>query len=314
MEIFTHKKFFTSLYLLVLVFLLTFSLSIWVTVFTLPGPFQHLYEGGVTWAIGIHEGNIEVAFLVSLVIIVISLLPLILGLLWYWQGGSKRSALIRVIVQSIILDLIALLLVWISGIIPFLFYLYVFLPFIPLGVAVAVISYLTYALLFSFLDNKKAYLLLLIIGVGLLIVGITLPQKLYMASGCDKGTDEYCLGDLALARNDISVCDSLTVKYRRDACRLKFANTERDPDKCLLLRSTRENGEGLSPQGTCLLQLASYADISTNEKLELCSRTTNTSDKNFCTELVRCREEQQDYSKYLECEKGAYKFFGTPVQ
>lgn len=213
------KKYLFISYLLLTAFLALYIFSIWLSVFTIS-------ESGI-FGMGIHYGvyysDPGLAFLLSLLLFFIFLIPLLKGFAIYWKEQEKSNAIKK--------TLQLLFLFWRLSLIPLLAVYFYIIGYGSLFYNQSVYPALkgllfqasTISIMFIFMLGlyffcfwviDKKFLIRLVFSctlIILLLASFMLPFKLFMASGCNNYSrnETYCVAMLASSKKDVSICQKI---------------------------------------------------------------------------------------------------------
>lgn len=319
------KKLFQGIYYLITVFLLFYIFLIWVSVFSVaPGPTgaPDLLKLGRTLAIG--PGDTELAFYLSIPLVLISLVSIFGGLVIYRKTQSKNKFLRRTFLITVGIYLIP----FIFYLIPFIFYLIPklfasanFLFFYTSRISIwlfpvfLIFTFLVYLFLFWIFDKKWwIHLIIYALIIIALIVSFTLPFKLYMNSGCNNYQDMHCVGKLAVSKNDVSLCERSLKIDERTSCLYSFISGKMgekpvgdreigDVQFCSTLSSTlkvKQMESELSIQAYCIESAVLYFQDASDRKV-ICDKIINPKEKEHCKKTVDCSEIPVSYDEYDNC-------------
>lgn len=309
----SSKKYFSVPYFLITAFLALYTFSIWLSVFSLPKE-PNAFNIGADY--GIHRGDIELAFYLSLILLLIFFIPFLRGLIIYWKGQEKNQAIknnLLLLFSFWILSLLAVLISHFNTLVLIFhtpYFQMLLLQFATISIAFIFILGL-YLFLFWIVDKKIwVHFAFSAIFAILLAVSFIFPFKLYMASGCENFTDTYCVGMLASSKKDVSICEKvnftgLEKDQQKIQCGKYYVGETKDPSGCLNLSDIPKSIDSfsesdkellstnpalkLSPQASCIVHLVSYNNKTTRDA-NTCDLITNMSERNYCKKQLECWE------------------------
>ena len=313
------KKSFQLIYSLILTFLLFYIFTLWSSVFV---NLSNL-EGGYTNLLH-SEYSLSIF---PIVLFLISLIPLLVGLIIFWKTENKmyffkRASLITLCIFiplflfNIILKLVPYLyfLVMVSELFSFVLILGT-LPIYYFIIAF-LFTILIYLILYYTID-KKIIICLTILGlvIVLLILSFVYAPKLYTLMGCDNYTDVRCVGKLAAIKKDFSMCNNLPVKndmsYLSDSgvgakqyCIETYIRQSNDPTPCLLMDNKPRiegNKTYLSNLGYCVVDYY-VNNYPCSKGPETCDVITDIKENEFCKKIQECIQ--------VGCEKSSDRIKG----
>src|SRR3989338_4114058 len=311
------KKLFQGIYYSITVFLLFYIFLIWLSVFSVsPGSTgaPDLLKLGRTLAIG--PGDIELAFYLSIPLVLISLISIFGGLVIYRKTHFKnqflkRTSLITVGIYSSLFILYLITKLFYSSNFQFYYFYYISKISIWLFPIILIFTFLIYLFLFWVFDKKWwIHSIIYVLIILALIVSFTLPFKLYMNSGCNNYKDMNCVGKLAVSKNDVSLCYKSPENDKRTSCLYSFISGKmgekpmrdremEDVQFCSTLSSTLKVNE-LSVQAYCIESAILYfQDVS--DRKTICDKIGNIKEKEHCKKTVDCLEIPVSYDEYNNC-------------
>ena len=327
MEMSLPKKIFTSLFYILLAFILLYIFSIWSSVFILRGwteRLQYVNQQGQTlqnpvtseqiFSLGVHQGDIEIALYSTAVVILISIIPFLWGLFMYWRTGEKVRVMRKVIIGLIIFQFVGFLLMWLTTFqrslyffplslgYPLQYFSVFFTRFFPMLIVAAILLYAVYWILFLILDKKFSIsTAVFILGIILLVFSLNYSAKAYVYSGCNDFQDQYCINTLAIDKSDPSICEKTVNQFYKDICINGYAENKYDPSVCSKLdHSTSSGNDKVSPQTQCIVSLNGIINalptkffsrphfVTLEEKSKNCDVLDDSSERDFCKKVAQC--------------------------
>jgi len=303
------KKSLQIAYFLLVIFLLSFIVFQWLSVFTSPIESSAPTPLKLGTTFGISPGDPELALYLAFFMAVGSIIPLIIGLLVYSRTKSKNKFLM-----------------WVSGLtIAFFFFIYfisgkvlsyfwasgwsdLFEAITALSLFLGFFLFIFIVLLYWFLiyisdKNKWVKIILIVVLIFFSYLSFALSYPVYGRLGdCREYTDALCLGRLAASKQDPLICnlakvdekfrsyEGKTFEAKRDFCLDRYIEKAQDYSPCLTRGRNPITDNGniyLSPRSLCIINryIMFYPCRKTSEA---CNIIENNKEREYCKKYQEC--------------------------